>query len=54
MITMINDLGFNEGLMFLQGHYDGEKIVFYELAEESLINILKNINCLKLKKLTVI
>ena len=31
-----------------------EDILFYELAEESLINILKNINCLKLKKLTVI
>lgn len=32
VIAMFKDLGFNDGLIFLQGYTDGEKITFYEMG----------------------
>ena len=32
IITMFRDLGFKDGLIFLQGHTNGDKIIFYEMG----------------------
>ena len=32
LVSMFNDLGFKDGIIFLQGHYDGTKITFYEMG----------------------
>lgn len=32
LVSMFNDLGFKDGLIFLQGHFDGQKITFYEMG----------------------
>lgn len=32
LVSMFNALGFKDGLIFLQGHYDGRKITFYEMG----------------------
>ena len=32
VITMFKDLGFTDGLLFMQGHTRGDKIVFYEMG----------------------
>lgn len=32
IISMFKQVGFRDGLMFLQGHYDGKKITFYEMG----------------------
>jgi biotin carboxylase len=32
VINMFKDLGFSDGLMFLQGYYDGSKVTFYEMG----------------------
>ncbi len=32
VISMFKDLGFSDGLMFMQGYYDGSKVTFYEMG----------------------
>lgn len=32
VISMFNDLGFKDGLMFMQGYYDGNRITFFEMG----------------------
>ena len=32
IVAMFKDLGFTDGLLFLQGHVNGEKITFYEMG----------------------
>lgn len=32
VIRMFKDLGFIDGLMFMQGYYDGEKVTFFEMG----------------------
>lgn len=32
VIQMFRNLGFRDGLIFMQGHYDGSKITFYEMG----------------------
>ena len=32
LIAMFNDLGFKDGIIFLQGHFDGKSITFYEMG----------------------
>ncbi len=32
VIRMFKSLGFRDGLIFMQGHYDGKRIIFYEMG----------------------
>lgn len=32
VISMFKDLGFTDGLMFMQGYYDGDKVTFFEMG----------------------
>lgn len=32
VVSMFKDLAFTDGIIFLQGHYDGNRIIFYEMG----------------------